>query len=79
MVFFRIFRRSFSEIFKNIRCEIPGNLRIYLGDLIFSVQISEILKQIIKVGEFWAIIARNKQTFENKIAKMRKCSMLDEI
>ena len=36
-----IFPKSFSEHSKNIRCEIPGNMRIYC--FIFSVQIAEIL------------------------------------
>ena len=37
--------------------------------LIFSVQIAEIPKQIIKNGEFWTVVANDKQNFENKIAK----------
>ena len=28
---------------------------------------------LIKIGEFWTRIAQDKQTVENKIAKMRKC------
>ena len=30
-------------------------------------------KKIIKIGDFWTRIAKNKQKFENKITKMRKC------
>ena len=41
--------------------------------LIFSVQIAEIPKKIIKIGEFLTRIAENEQDFENKTAKMRKC------
>ena len=59
---------------KNIRCEIPGYLRIYLGyvDLFRTVQIIETLK-IIKIGEFWTRLAKYLQKIENKIAKMREC------
>ena len=30
--FFLISPKPFCENFKNVRCEIPGNLRIYVGD-----------------------------------------------
>ena len=42
----------------------------------FSVQAAEILKQIVKFGEFWIIIAENKQ--QSKM-KMQNAKMFDEI
>ena len=41
--------------------------------MIFSAQVAEISKKMIKIGEFCTIIAEKKQTFENKTAKMRTC------
>ena len=69
-------RKSFSENnFKCIRCEIPGNLRKIQDILILSVQIADIPKKTSTLVnfQFWNIIAKIKQNFENKFAKMRKC------
>ena len=42
-------------------------------DLFRINSIAEIIPKIfIKMGEFWTIIAKNKQKFENDIEKMRK-------
>ena len=45
--------------------------------MLFSVQIAEIPKKSINIGEFWTRIAKDKQTFETKSAKLN-AKMFDE-